>query len=295
MPSCCRCNGSGKCLNCARVKKGIHCTDCLPHRRGRCPNRAAGPAGPGVASSNSSNPPRSSPPRAPAPSTPQSNTTSLPSPSVRGQDGFHHPPPSELPDFAPIATGVFTWGEHDSSAFSSSVKAAYSEIVHWKRNIFAVPSGALGKRFVNELARLFRAYADASALEGVALCAAMVVPALLLQCPHRSSKTRVNKACLERRLRLWEEGDIHSLLHEGRCIQQRLPRRQLTFHYSHLEDKSKLTRHFTNLMQAGKTKDAVHLLSDQKKDGVLHLNEVVDVSHPEGKTVHDHTYGSRCI
>ena len=185
-------------------------------------------AGPGVASSNSSNPPHrwswrrfvelveppwSSPPRVPAPSTPQSNTTSPPSPSVSGLDGSQNP---EFSDLSPSLPGYLLG--------VSLTEPAYSKIVHWKRNIFAVHSGALGKRFVNELARLFRAYADASVLEGVALCAAMVMPALLLQCP-RHSKTRVNKACLERRLHLWEVGDIHSLLHEGRCIQQRLPRR----------------------------------------------------------------------
>ena len=38
-------------------------------------------------------------------------------------------------------------------------------------------------------------------------------------------------------------------------------------------------------MQAGKTKGAVRLLSDQEKGGVFHLNEVVDVLDPEGRTV----------
>ena len=46
----------------------------------------------------------------------------------------------------------------------------------WKRNIFVVPSGALRKKFVDELAQLFHTYAEASALEGVALYAAMVMP-----------------------------------------------------------------------------------------------------------------------
>ena len=40
-------------------------------------------------------------------------------------------------------------------------------------------------------------------------------------------------------------------------------------------------------MQAGKTKDAVRLLSDQEKGGGLHLNEVVDALDPQGRTVRD--------
>ena len=37
-PSCCRCNGNGKYLNCACVKVGQQCTNFLPKRRGRCSN-----------------------------------------------------------------------------------------------------------------------------------------------------------------------------------------------------------------------------------------------------------------
>ena len=114
---------------------------------------------------------------------------------------------NDFPEFVPITTGEFTWGDVEASAFVSSITAAYSEVVNWRRNTFAVPSGGLGK---NQLARLFRAYADASALEGVAIHAAMIMPALLLQKPHRSSKTCDHNA---RRLQLWEAGNIHSLLH----------------------------------------------------------------------------------
>ena len=38
MPSCCRCNGSGRCNNCSCSKSGRLCTDCLPGRRGKCRN-----------------------------------------------------------------------------------------------------------------------------------------------------------------------------------------------------------------------------------------------------------------
>ena len=46
-----------------------------------------------------------------------------------------------------------------------------------------IPSGAQGKRFVGELARLFNAFASESALEVFAIKAAMAMPALLLQKP----------------------------------------------------------------------------------------------------------------
>ena len=43
------------------------------------------------------------------------------------------------------------------------------EVVHWLRNVFEVPQGSAGKGFVGELARLFCAVGQGSALEPVAL------------------------------------------------------------------------------------------------------------------------------
>ena len=38
MPSCCQCNGAGRCSNCSCKKGGKSRADCLPSRRGRCEN-----------------------------------------------------------------------------------------------------------------------------------------------------------------------------------------------------------------------------------------------------------------
>ena len=39
----------------------------------------------------------------------------------------------------------FTWNDVCGEAFTASLKAAYGEVVHWRRNIFMVPSGKVGK------------------------------------------------------------------------------------------------------------------------------------------------------
>ena len=41
MPACCRCNGSGKCINCSCVKSGSVCWSCLPLRKGNCANNGS--------------------------------------------------------------------------------------------------------------------------------------------------------------------------------------------------------------------------------------------------------------
>jgi hypothetical protein len=82
---------------------------------------------------------------------------------------------SSLPDHEYIACSnpTFLWDSLPSSSFITAVDNAYAEAVHRRRNIFKVPSGFAGKSFVSELSHLFNAYADASALECIALKAAM--------------------------------------------------------------------------------------------------------------------------
>ncbi len=92
-----------------------------------------------------------------------------------------------------------------------SLAAAYAEVVHWKKNLFPVPRGSSGKKFVMELSRLFRGYAEQSALESVALQAITftVMSILLLQKPTRKSKPKEHGSCLEPCLNTWSTGDIN--------------------------------------------------------------------------------------
>ena len=124
-----------------------------------------------------------------------------------------------------MAEAHFTWesGEVSAEQFIKSVKAAYSEVVHWRRNVFSVPSGKAGKAFVSEMAWLFQSYAEGSPLESIAITAAMILPPLLLQKPTPKSKARDHVRCLECRLQCWRDGDIESLLSEGKTIQGDFP------------------------------------------------------------------------
>ena len=120
----------------------------------------------------------------------------------------------------------FQWGLQDGNAFCDMINEAYDEIIHWKCNIFLLPSGSAGKSFVLEITKLLQAFASGSAMEYTALKASFVLQILLLQKPSQKSKTRDHATHLERRLELWKQGDIPSLIHEGRCIQRYLIRRQ---------------------------------------------------------------------
>ena len=156
----------------------------------------------------------------------------------------------------------------------------------------------MGKLFVRELARLFLAYAEGTTLESIALTAAMTMPSLLLQKPHRSSKVKEHIRCLECRLKLWTEGDLDGLLREGRTIQRRLP----NFSRNPKSDQQ-LARSFAKLMMEGKVKAALRLISRQNGGPPLALDEKTEANgapmsvrvsplrdllkqkHPEGKPV----------
>ena len=121
---------------------------------------------------------------------------------------------------------------------------------------------------------LFNSFATESDLEAIALKAAMTLPSLMLQKPHAKSKTHDHISSLQRRLSLWEKGDIWNLIKEGRALQKSLarsrpPTRDTAHHAS-------TARRFSKMMMEGRVRGALKLLSDNSDSGLLSLNQVVD-------------------
>ena len=164
-----------------------------------------------------------------------------------------------LPSFTPACAPSIRWGNLDGDDFCDAITAAYHEAVHRQRNIFLTPSGAEGKAFIQEMARLFQAYAEGSAMESFALTAAMTMPLLLLQKPHRLSKTKDHVACLKRRLTVWKSGDIDALLRECRAIQTSL--RVSGNARVKASTENSVIRGFTKLMLLGNVRGALRVLS----------------------------------
>ena len=185
---------------------------------------------------------------------------------------------SHLPNYMKLSTPHFTWGSTTANDFNTQINHAYNEIVHWRRNLFSVPSCAVGKEFVSELARLFQAYADSSEIESVAITAAMVMPHLLLQKTHKRSNYKENSACLVRRLGAWKAGDIDGLMKESKSIQQHICQstRQRACYNT---DNSSLT--FAKFMKKGNVKAAQRLVSCQNGNGVLSLTDKISSTSNE--------------
>ena len=297
MPVCCRCNASGSCKNCSCKKSNQECSNCLPLRRGHCTNTHA----PAIKDSTATlphldtqklfEPINDATQEAPTVSTntleiltPLSDTTIPESRDVFTpailNDEQNEPTTTttinDLPPFTQIPNPKFRWRAKDGEIFTSSITIAYEEIVHWRRNIFKVPCGKTGKSFVLELARMFRAYADSSALEGVALKAAMVMPALMLQKPHSRSKAKEPAKHLERRLQLWVKGEIESLVNEGRTIQHQFAQDCR----KHRRSTQPVARTFAKLMMEGKVRAALRLIAEGNSGGPLSLDSHVESNDP---------------
>ena len=80
----------------------------------------------------------------------------------------------------PLPPPNFVWGDLSGRDFCDKVNKAYDEVVQWRRNLFLVPFGKVGKALVQEMANLFQAYGENSSLECIALksCLLMQVPLL---------------------------------------------------------------------------------------------------------------------
>ena len=119
---------------------------------------------------------------------------------------------------------------------------------------------------------MFRAYADASALECIALKAAMIMPALLLQKPHPRLRAKDHTIHLDRRLQLWKEGNFENLMEEGRTIQNQFSRR----HHHQSKSAQQTARTFVKLMMEGRVKAALRLISNDNNGGPLDLDSHVE-------------------
>ena len=102
------------------------------------------------------------------------------------------------------------------------------------------------RTFVSKMAKLLQAFAGENRIELFALIAAVVLQHLLLQKPHKGSKTKDHAFCLDRRLQSWLNGDVEGLLTEGRTIQLHLGTHRPSDRGT---DEAKA---FANLMKKGK-------------------------------------------
>ena len=161
------------------------------------------------------------------------------------------------------------WGNVSHQSFCDEINKIYNEVVHFRRNIFNLPSGRAGKKFIEELIFWLGQFNSNSDLNSVALKAFMVLPSVILQKPSATSKSKEHSVALERRLALWRQGDLNMLMKEIRFIQDRF------VNFKRARSVEDLSRAFAKLVFQGKLTAAIKMLDRENSSGLFQLSDEV--------------------
>ena len=143
----------------------------------------------------------------------------------------------------------------------------YLTIVFWRKNLFLLPSGKAGRKFIGEVSRLMSEWLHDLPLKDIAFKAIMVIPSLLLQKPSQKSKSKEYFRALERRLELWQSGEVMEQLKESDTIQKNMKATNKTTSINEISKK------FTREMRKGNVHNAMKPLTNNMKNLVPPLNK----------------------
>ena len=115
-----------------------------------------------------------------------------------------------------IKSNKIKWGSLEGEvAITREVHSIYDEIVKWRKNIFLVPRGKVGTDLIKEIIRLLKLFINPTKWSRLALALLHIFLPLMLQKPSSKSKARDHVKYLEKRLKLWKEGDLKAILAEN--------------------------------------------------------------------------------
>ena len=183
-----------------------------------------------------------------------------------------------------------TWGILKGRELKNAVDGAYNEVVKWQKNIFKLPSGKAGKEFLNILTELFNSFNVSSPLEPIAMKVIMIVGPILLQKPSQNSKTKDHVLFLEKRIKLWRNGQLSELMRECQTIQKRLIKNK--------PNKEHCERVFVRLMLRGRVSAALKWISKSRSTMMEITPEVIEQlksKHPPAAEIKEDTllYGPK--
>ena len=106
-----------------------------------------------------------------------------------------------------------------------------------------------GRKFIGEVSRLMSEWLHDSPLKDIVFKTIMVMPSLLLQKPSQKSKSKDHLRVLERRLELWESGEVMELLKESDTIHKNMKATSI----------NEISKKFTRKMRKGNVHNAMCL------------------------------------
>ena len=124
------------------------------------------------------------------------------------------------------------------------------------------PYGKVRRDFIDQLTIHVNQWNNKSDKQHIALKAFFAFLAVRLQKPGLKSKAKDHKECLKSRLLLWGNGEIDTLLNEGRIIQSRIGKGKK----SSPPNRAKI---FAKLVMEGQINSAMRFSNDDTSGGVL--------------------------
>ena len=111
-------------------------------------------------------------------------------------------------DTAASRTIEYPWSKTGNTISSNTINIIYDKVVFWRKNLFLLPSGSCGKRYIEESTRLLNRWIHGSPVNGISFKAVILMPNLLLQKLSKNSKSKDHQPALKRRLELWHKGEF---------------------------------------------------------------------------------------
>ena len=110
-------------------------------------------------------------------------------------------------------------------------------------------------------------WVEGNPLQKIAMKSIHIMPSLLLQKPSKNLKAKDHLRVLERRLEMWNKGEIDDLYYEANAIQKNLK--------SVLgpTDVTAISKKFSKMMHNGNVNGAIKVLTNNMENGILPLNE----------------------
>ena len=93
----------------------------------------------------------------------------------------------------PTRTEITLEDNFEDTSAVKMFKDIFNWTSNWRRNVFNVPSGRLGKEYVSEMTRLIEIWCNKHENSSYALYGLMLMPKLILQKPSKNVKTKVIK------------------------------------------------------------------------------------------------------
>ena len=156
----------------------------------------------------------------------------------------------------------------DITVSTYAINEAYNEVVYWRKNLFLVSYGKLGKDFIDELTSLMNDWNYETERQHVALKAFFLLQTVGVQKPGPKSKAKDHQECLKNQLEMWKKAQIDMLMREGRFIQAKLPKTTSR----KTQDQARI---FANLIMEGQIKSTIRFPDKDGNHGVPSLMEEI--------------------